>query len=192
MDVPDVNNYQGFSDLAKYNVQGKDYRIIVLKRPSPVAIVAPHGGKIEKRTSDIAKAIAANDCNLYLFEGIRSSRNYASLHLTSHRFDEPECLALVEACPIVVTIHGFTNSDEKILIGGLDIALKEQLAIALHEFGVLTEIDGHGFPAMEPKNICNRGSTGKGVQLEFSSGIRGSDGEPRAIQAIRSVVLGAN
>lgn len=192
MDVPDVNNYQGFSDLAKYNVQGKDYRIIVLKRPSPVAIVAPHGGKIEKRTSDIAKAIAANDCNLYLFEGIRSSRNYASLHLTSHRFDEPECLALVEACPIVVTIHGFTNSDEKILIGGLDIALKEQLAIALHEFGVLTETDGHGFPAMEPKNICNRGSTGKGVQLEFSSGIRGSDGEPRAIQAIRSVVLGAN
>jgi len=111
MSVPDAKSYRGFADLAKHQVRGKDYEIIVSRRPpSRVAVVAPHGGRIEPRTSEIARAIAADEFNLYLFEGIRSSKNYTALHLTSHFFDEPECLVLIAQSPFVVAIHGWGMS----------------------------------------------------------------------------------
>ena len=56
-----------------------------------MAVVAPHGGGIERATSAIARAIAGGDHNLYLFEGRLPSLNYERLHLTSHRYDEPQC-----------------------------------------------------------------------------------------------------
>jgi phage replication-related protein YjqB (UPF0714/DUF867 family) len=60
-----ADSYAGFADLAKQQVRGVDYQIEVHCRPaSPVAIIAPHGGRIERRTSDIARAIAGEDFNL--------------------------------------------------------------------------------------------------------------------------------
>jgi phage replication-related protein YjqB (UPF0714/DUF867 family) len=57
--------------------------------------VAPHGGRIEDGTLEIARAIAGRDHHLYLLEGRRTSHNYHTLHLTSHRFDKPRCLDLL-------------------------------------------------------------------------------------------------
>jgi phage replication-related protein YjqB (UPF0714/DUF867 family) len=54
---------------------------------SDVCIIAPHGGKIEKWTSEIATALAGDDYNLYLFEGLKRAKN-RDLHITSSRFDE--------------------------------------------------------------------------------------------------------
>ncbi len=193
MIIPDAKFYRGFADLKKHQVRGKDYKIEVLRRPtSRVAVIAPHGGLIEPRTSEIARAIAADDFHLYLFEGIRPSNNYATLHLTSHLFDEPGCLALIRQCPVVVAIHGCKGMDERVLIGGLNIRLKKQLAAALNDAGVTAHTDGHAFPAEDADNICNRGLTGSGVQLEFSIRLRGSASEACAISAIRKVLVGQN
>jgi phage replication-related protein YjqB (UPF0714/DUF867 family) len=38
-------------------------------------VIAPHGGGIDQYTSDIARAIAGAEFNLYLFEGISRSGN---------------------------------------------------------------------------------------------------------------------
>ena len=90
---PDSRTYRNFADLSRAQVRGRDYEISVRRRPrSSVAIIAPHGGEIEDGTSEIAAAIAADDHHLYLFEGLRQSRNYHALHLTSHLFDEPGTL----------------------------------------------------------------------------------------------------
>src|ERR1700751_5506986 len=87
---------------------------------SSVAVLAPHGGAIEAGTSEIACAVAGSEFNLYVFEGIRESGNYAALHLTSHRFDEPRCLALLSACDHVITVHGCRGEIPRVLLGGLD------------------------------------------------------------------------
>ncbi len=88
--------YTSFVDLAKQQVRGVDYEIEVHRHTaSPVAIIAPHGGGIERGTSEIARGIAGEDFNLYVFEGLKSSGNYAALHLTSRHFDEPACLELI-------------------------------------------------------------------------------------------------
>jgi phage replication-related protein YjqB (UPF0714/DUF867 family) len=191
--VPDAKSYRGFADLAKHQARGKDYDILVSPRPaSRVAVIAPHGGRIERGTSEIARAIAGDEFNLYLFEGIRPSKNYTALHLTSRLFDEPECLALIAQCPFVVAIHGCNGQDERVLLGGGDFTLKNQLAAALGDANVLVQANGHQFPATDPSNICNRGRTRRGAQLELTAPLRRSCGRARVVSAVRAVLVGLN
>jgi phage replication-related protein YjqB (UPF0714/DUF867 family) len=65
------DRYKNYEELCQHEQEGVDYRTCNQPRPAAVAIIAPHGGKIEPGTSEIAKAIAGSDYNLYLFEGIK-------------------------------------------------------------------------------------------------------------------------
>ena len=172
-------------------VRGKDYNITVCPRDSQVAVIAPHGGLIEHGTSEIARAIAREDFNLYLLEGIKSAGNYDYLHLRSHFFDEPQCLALVGRCRFVVAIHGCKGAHERVLLGGRDAALKSQIANALSDARVTVKTSGHNFRATHRNNICNRGYSRKGVQLEMTHQLRGSAKEARVVEVVRSVLVSA-
>jgi phage replication-related protein YjqB (UPF0714/DUF867 family) len=182
--VPDASTFENFADLARAHRRGRDYEIHVERRASAVAIIAPHGGAIENGTSELARAIAATEFSLYSFEGTRPSKNYPALHLTSHRFDEPECLALIAGCSVVVAIHGCNGEDGRVLLGGLDLTLKDRLAAELTGAGVVVETSGHRFPAVHPRNICNRGARAMGVQLEITQPLRASGASPRLIAAV--------
>lgn len=182
--------YMCFADLASAQTEDTDYK--VLTRPivnSPIAVIAPHGGSIEQYTSDIARGVAGEDFNLYLFEGIRPAGNYSALHLTSHRFDEPRCLSLLSMCDHVVAIHGCDGDDQRVLLGGLDAALKLAIGKALVGLGIDVQSDGHRFPATDPKNICNRGRRGVGVQVEMTMGFRRHGPRQAVCAAIRSILL---
>src|SRR6516164_4559132 len=147
--------YRCYADLAMAQVEGSDFNVRVQRRPeSAVAILAPHGGAIEAGTSEIARAVAGSEFNLYLFEGIRESGNYAALHLTSHRFDEPRCLALLAACDHVIAIHGCRGDTPQALLGGLDGVLKERICEAIGGVGIESRLHGHQFHAIHPRNIC--------------------------------------
>jgi phage replication-related protein YjqB (UPF0714/DUF867 family) len=192
MTAPDARRYRGFADLASVQVRGRDYEIDVRRRPaSSVAVIAPHGGRIEDGTSEIARAIAADDFNLYLLEGMRPSLNYHALHLTSHLFDEPECLALIRDCRFVVAIHGCGGRDQRVLLGGRDVALKERITAALAAESLVALGDGHQFPALHPDNVCNRGGGMRGVQLEITHPLRRSMQAVRLAGTVRSVLLEA-
>jgi phage replication-related protein YjqB (UPF0714/DUF867 family) len=182
-------DYDCYAELASAQVEGADFTVSVQRRPqSPVAILAPHGGGIEAGTSEIARAVAGSDFNLYLFEGIRNSGNYAALHLTSHRFDEPRCLTLLSACDHVITIHGCRGDTPGVLLGGLDAELKKRVCAAFNAAGIEARLDGHRFRAVHPRNICNRGRRGVGVQLELTSALR-IEFTPALVTAVRSVLL---
>ena len=182
--------YGCYADLALAQVEGTDFTVSVQRRPeSPLAILAPHGGGIEAGTSEVARAVASSEFNLYLFEGIRKSGNYAALHLTSHRFDEPRCLTLLSACDHVVTIHGCRGDTPRVLLGGLDAELKERLCTSITAAGIEARLDGHRFHAVHPRNICNRGRRGAGVQLELTSALRLVASNPAFVEALRSVLL---
>lgn len=188
-----ADKYTNFSALAEDNIEDSDYRILVNTRQnSSVAIVAPHGGSIERRTSEIASAIAGNDHNLYLFEGLDPNGTFDSLHITSHKFDEPSCLALVENASCVICVHGCAGKKEEIYLGGLDSALKTQLHESLTAAGIQSFSEGHKFQGTHPRNICNRGTLSKGVQIEFSDGLRGAPSETIAVQTIRQTLSSLN
>ena len=94
-----MDRYSSFEQLARHEREDVDYCITIARRPSStILILAPHGGAIESQTSEIARTVAGDDFNLYLFEGIKPSGNYKALHITSHCFDEPRLLSLLLEC----------------------------------------------------------------------------------------------
>jgi phage replication-related protein YjqB (UPF0714/DUF867 family) len=156
---------------------------------SKVAVLAPHGGRIEGRTSEIARLIAGDDHSLYLFEGLRTTGdNFDCLHLASHYFDEPRALDLVSRHDIVVAVHGYAAPGPDVLLGGLNERLKNEIARALRETGFSYLTDGHRFPGSHPRNICNRGRSGEGVQLELSEELRKAGDWSALAQAVRTVL----
>lgn len=185
-----AKHYKGYEDLTNSQVEGTDFRVRVHPvASSSIAVIAPHGGSIEQYTSDIALAVAGQNFNLYLFEGIRRSGNYAALHLTSHWFDEPRCLTLLAQCDHVIAFHGCGGETQQALVGGLDEPLKVAIAQAISALGIDARLEDHRFPATDPMNICNRGRRGVGVQIEMTMPLRLQGPRDALASAIRSVLL---
>jgi phage replication-related protein YjqB (UPF0714/DUF867 family) len=138
-----------------------------------VAVIAPHGGKIESWTSDIATSIAGEDYCLYCFEGIKQRNNW-DLHITSTLFDEPQCLSLLSLCDRVVAVHGCDDDAVIAYMGGLDRILRNSIREHLNAAGFVTDVHRHrpDLQGRHKHNICNRGRLGMGVQLELSCGLR--------------------
>ena len=165
------DTYSCFAELKNHEEQNKDYKISISDVGSRITIIAPHGGKIEPGTSDIAKQIAAERFNYYCFEGIKTEKN-GRLHITSHNFDEPMAVQLISRSQIVVAIHACTGNERFVFLGGLDEMLKEVIANELESGGIIVP-KGHGkFKGLNPDNICNRGANKKGVQLEITRDLR--------------------
>jgi phage replication-related protein YjqB (UPF0714/DUF867 family) len=188
--------YNSFSEL-QANESKDAYRIVVSDRNSDVAIIAPHGGKIEPGASEIAVAVAGQSYNAYCFEGTRS-RPHHELHITSHKFDEPRGRKLVAKSGVVIAMHGRKDDDDpkSIYLGGLDKEIRDRIAGELEKVDLRTRTEGHRFPATCPDNICNRGSRGKGVQLELPKTLRTKLTEDAAemakfVNAIRAAILAA-
>ena len=163
--------YSNFHELASHNTHGRDYQITLLDRGAAITIIAPHAGGIELGASEIARAIAGDDFNCYLFEGLRGDTN-ADLHITSTRFDEPRGLELVRGSLRVVSVHGCEGDKSKVRVGGLDITVRDQIVEQLCQAGI-TAVQGLGdLSGSLSNNLCNMGRTGQGIQLEFTSGLR--------------------
>jgi phage replication-related protein YjqB (UPF0714/DUF867 family) len=165
--------YKSFAELSVVEKPGRSFRLQVKDRRPGCVVIAPHGGGIEPGTTEIAAALAGWSYSLYTFDGIRSSGNEL-LHITSTLFDEPRGLKLVRSAERVLAIHGCNEPGQIIFVGGLDEKFGN---------GILASLCGAGFEAVrataafqgsQPENICNRGRTGRGVQLEISEGLRRS------------------
>lgn len=178
--------YPDFSRLAA-SEPAEHYAITAHPGPNlNVVIIAPHGGKIEWRTSDITRAIAGHDYSYYLFEG-RKARDNGELHITSSNFDEPQCLTLIGPARIVLGIHG-CQGENAIYVGGLHVPLADALYEALVEDGLPAQRHGHRFPAIHPMNICNRGADGAGAQLELTLDMRQEPIAERIVAIARRVI----
>lgn len=188
-----ADSYRGFDDLANGHAEGVDYVVHVrYPQDSSVAVIAPHGGRIEGGTSAVARLIAGAEHGLYLFEGLRTEGdNFDRLHLTSHCFDEPRCLDLISRCDTVIAVHGYASPGADVLLGGRDAELKRELAPALSAEGLTVQTDGHAYPGLDPRNICNRGRAGQGVQVELSARLRRLHNWKGLVAAVRNV-LAAN
>ena len=166
-----MDKYKNFKALER---QESGFRIEVVDRGSDVTIIAPHGGRIEPHTAEIAALIAGAHYNLFTFHGLKQNDNY-DLHITSHRFDHPLALELVSRSRHVVAVHGCTDREPVTYLGGLDTALIKLIIAELIKLGMTYEYDPERFGGTHQHNICNRGRFKRGVQLELSRGIRDSN-----------------
>ena len=162
--------YSSFAELSRHEEAGVDFLITLLTGNSGIVVAAPHGGGIEPGTSEIAQTIAAGEHSFYGFEGLKLSGN-GRLHLTSTRFDEPIGLSAIRQAEAVLAIHGCRELRTIIYAGGLDLESRRTITNALHLAGFTVGVHA-SLGGTDPRNLCNRGNRGAGVQLEISSGLR--------------------
>jgi len=168
--MPDT--YQNFAELESKEREGEDWTREYINRGSRILIMAPHGGWIEPYTAELARAVAGNDLSLYTFQGLKKEGN-EKLHLTSHRFDEPLAERATASALWVLAIHGERSSDRSlVMVGGLWASCREGLGEAFEKAGDTVEGPRQGLGGVNPRNICNRGQSGTGAQLELSEGFR--------------------
>lgn len=171
--MPD--RYASWSELTKEHTLGTDFSLTVEVRAGARWLVAaPHGGGIEPGTTEIARAIADQDLSFYSAEGTKRTGNKA-LHITSHRFDEPSFDEAAGRHEAVATIHGCDESerdqDVSVWVGGADDALIDR-AIEFFSAAKYSASRDRFTPGTEPRNVCNRGRSGRGLQFELSESLR--------------------
>lgn len=179
------DKYKSFDELQDNEKENVDYAVTVRKTDSNIAVIAPHAGLIESKTSEVALAIADDDLCLYIFEGKKHWANFAELHVTSENFNDPACIRLISACDYVISIHGCGGDLEFVLLGGLDLKTRDYLADLITKTGIEAKTEGHKFLGTQTSNICNRGKTKLGVQIEISKGLRHSANLAKLIDSIR-------
>lgn len=167
------DRFHSFDELRQHAIQDRDYRITVIERGSPVTVAAIHGGGIEPGTSELARAIAGEEFNCYLFEGLRPDSN-EDLHISSIYFNEPRCLELLRSSQVAVTVHGCAVPAQVSYIGGRHEAVKTALISRFRQAGWVAHNGKGALSGSYLDNLCNRGQSGIGVQLEFSQGMRRS------------------
>ena len=167
--MPD--KYENFFQLEAAEPVGS-YRIEHVERNTPLALIAPHAGRIEPGTSELCRAIAGGDRSYYLFEGCKLTSN-TQLHITSTRFDEPQALSIAKSARLVVTIHGQAGADEFVNVGGMEAAIGRVIIERLRAEGYKASRHSKAaLQGLDPANICNQGYSGRGIQLEISRGLR--------------------
>ena len=165
-----MDGYPSFHVLKRYEVSGRDYRIEWRVGRSGLLVMAPHGGGIEPGSSEVARSVARGRHSFYHFEGLKE-RNNARLHITSTRFDEPAAQALAAASWKVITIHGCSDGNADILLGGRDLAWRAICTRVLEQQG-FSVAEHPVFLGLQEENLCNRGRAGMGLQIELSYALR--------------------
>jgi phage replication-related protein YjqB (UPF0714/DUF867 family) len=160
-------------------------------------ILAPHGGGIERGTSELCLAVAGyHPANLpqtppagvtydyWMFEGIRKFGN-ADLHVKSTGCDDGVAVSLCAGSLNALSLHGFDPEPEfpageqVVLVGGANTALNALLLAGLDDAHfTVVDAGGHGeLDGDDQCNIVNRTLLGKlpgqgGAQLELSTPLR--------------------
>lgn len=138
-------------------------------------ILAIHGGWIEPSTTELAKGIAGDDLSYYVFNGCNQDGRNSLLHITSTRFNEPQALTMVQEAEQIISLHGcrdLRSGEAVTYIGGLDLSLRQNIAYHLQKAGFNVQIAPPRLRGEHPENICNRGRTSAGVQLELTTSLR--------------------
>lgn len=166
-----LEEYSSFKELSENEEEGANYFVHTVDRRSDVTILAPHGGNIEPYTLDLATELSHGRYNLYGFQAIGSTKGM-SLHLTSHRFDDPRALRLVGQSSKVLSFHGLRDTDEVVEIGGRDVSLGRRISDSLARAGFSTrKTEKRINSGISATNIVNMGKTKAGVQIEIGLGL---------------------
>lgn len=158
-------------------VEGVDYtRTVSSPTGATYASIAIHSGAIEAGSGEVAQAVADGLMRRYDFSGIQPSNNFDDLHITSTNFDDPSCLNLIATARRVLSFHGYVGPTgiAETAIGGLDTEMVGRITAALQGAGFRVVTAPSEIAGTDPANICNKGATGAGVQIEMSRALRES------------------
>lgn len=188
------DTYDSFENLLANETEGEDFVVHVNDRASNVAVLSIHGGMIEPLTTELTLGIAGKDLSYYTFKSLKET-NHRFLHIKSTRFTEERVIRLLAHTETALTIHGRRDRDdsETVWVGGLDKDLGEKIIGTLGQSGFKADRTHSELSGTHENNICNKGTSGMGVQLEIPKSLRrrfmdDSMGQTSFCQAIQQVL----
>ncbi|MBD1848290.1 SUMF1/EgtB/PvdO family nonheme iron enzyme [Cyanobacteria bacterium FACHB-63] len=161
--------YTSAVELTQQETASKDYEILTRQGTSEVVVIAIHGGNLQPGTTEIADAVAGGLHSFYSFVSLKPEIDQ-TLYIASTQFDEQIARRMVRNARTVLSIHGCKGDIEFIRVGGADRDRIETIISELTREGF--RVDDDRSSGTHPNNICNRGLTGRGVQIEVSRGLR--------------------
>lgn len=168
--------YCSMTDLLKGTQEGKDWTKESTNRHSNVLIFAPHGGNIEKGTTELTKAIAnKGNYDYYAFNGTRNKNN-SQLHVTSTNYNDLDLINRNYNKDVSISVHGAGQSQGKntVLIGGRDEKLIQLISKELSTFKFNVQRSLGHLAGIDTNNVVNYNKKGQGVQLELTPDLRKS------------------
>ena len=174
--VKSTDYYRSMTDLLKDTQEGKDWTKENTNRHSNVLIFAPHGGNIEKGTTELTKAIAnKGNYDYYVFNGTRNKNN-SQLHVTSTNYNDPDLINRNYNKDVSISIHGAGQAQGKntVLIGGRDEQLIQLISKELSAFNFNVQRSLGHLAGIDTNNVVNYNKKGQGVQLELTPDLRKS------------------
>ena len=174
--VKPTDYYRSMTDLLHDTQEGKDWTKESTNRHSNVLIFAPHGGNIEKGTTELTKAIAnKGNYDYYAFNGTRNKNN-SQLHVTSTNYNDPDLINRNYNKDISISVHGTGQSQGKntVLIGGRDEQLIQLISKELSTFKFNVQRSLGHLAGIDTNNVVNYNKKGQGVQLELTPDLRKS------------------
>lgn len=167
-----ADQYKSMTELAANTTENSDWTVIRRDLNSQVIISAIHGGAIEPGTTEIADLTSQKgDFDYFTFKGTKSKGNEV-LHVTSRHYDQPDMMEMVKDKSYAIAIHGCVGDDKVVYMGGKDENLIRTLTEQFVELNIKVDQAPQHMSGAHDDNIINCCSTGKGVQLELTSGLR--------------------
>lgn len=164
--------FRDFSELVLKCVKGIDYEVVVVDRSADVTISAIHGGNIEPLTGALAQAVAGEQHNLYVLQGL-GPRAPQELRVPPSRFDDMRLRTLLKRSQVAISIDGVAGQEQVIHLGGKNRRLKRLLETQLGAMGLVVRGPFGPGAAHDPTLFYNLAEEG-GVQIELSSALRAS------------------
>jgi phage replication-related protein YjqB (UPF0714/DUF867 family) len=135
-------------------------------------VIGIHGGGIQLYTSDIVYGIAGTRHGFYLFEGFIQDAQ-TRMHVSSDNYNEPRFDKMVPQYSRGIAIHGLKEErGPAVLVGGLDEALTDRFIENFNKAGIPARKYSDSRVSISPKNVCNRGANGAGIQMEVPKKMR--------------------
>jgi phage replication-related protein YjqB (UPF0714/DUF867 family) len=181
----------------------------VLRSRANVAVIAPHGGSIERATDAQAERVASDGrfrADSWICRGPGGGA-FRRWHITSDDLSEASFggLRALLSTPhdLAVSFHGFSDiRDVDVIVGGLlDVEvrrrvrdeLERRLTVVLERPAiVLLAISTHDpHPGLAPDNVVNRLATLGGLQIEQGLTLRSTRDAPEVVAEVVSRELAA-
>ncbi|MFC0137942.1 hypothetical protein CD127_06920 [Staphylococcus petrasii] len=173
-EVPHKDHFRSMTQLFANSQEGVDWKKEIKRAGSNVIIVAPHGGNIEKGTTELTKMVANHNHYDYYSFTVLNKQNPEKFHVTSSHYNDPTLLNMVKSKDFAVSIHGAKGDKPVIYLGGLDTELKEAIKQQLLKQHFTVKIAPSYLGGDLKQNFVNRDFKDKGVQLELTTAFRKS------------------
>ncbi|MCI2774223.1 poly-gamma-glutamate hydrolase family protein [Staphylococcus petrasii] len=170
------DTYRSMTDLFAHTIEGKDWYKERSNKNSRVLILAPHGGNLEKGTTELAKAIANKGGYDYYAVNANRNANNRPLHVISTNYDDKDLINSNYNRDVSVSVHGAgqTQGYNTVLMGGRDTQLLGLISQELKKFKFNVQRATGYLAGTDTNNIVNFNKKGMGVQLEITPDIRKS------------------